>query len=49
MRYEPPSSEKAVQVAGQSYTDQRMLGKALIKQYGIRSANDLVSCSTCHR
>jgi hypothetical protein len=49
MRYEPPSSEKAVQVAGQSYTDQRVLGKALIKQYGIRSANDLVSCSTCHR
>ncbi len=49
MEYEPPSANKKVVAAGQAFTDQRALGKALIKQYGIRSPNDLVSCSTCHR
>ena len=29
--------------------DQASLGPRLVKEYGIRSARDLTSCSTCHR
>jgi hypothetical protein len=49
MAYEVPSKEKAVSVAGKTFTDQRTLGRELIKLYGIRSPGDLASCSTCHR
>jgi hypothetical protein len=49
MRYEAPSEEKPVAVAGRNFSDQRSLGRALIKLYGIRSPGDLTSCSTCHR
>jgi hypothetical protein len=49
MRYEQPSTEKAMDFNGKHYTDQRDLGKDLIKLYGVRSANDITSCSTCHR
>ena len=49
MDYEQPSKEKKVSVAGKSYTDQRTLGRDLIKLYAIRSPGDLTSCSTCHR
>jgi len=47
--YEAPSGDKPVTVAGKKYTDQRELGRQLIKLYGIRSPGDLTSCSTCHR
>jgi hypothetical protein len=30
-------------------TDRAVLGPRLVKEYGIRSARDLTSCSTCHR
>lgn len=49
MRYEQPSAERPVTVAGRTYTQQRALGRALIKMYGIRSPSDLTSCLTCHR
>jgi hypothetical protein len=49
MRYEQPNGEKPVNFGGKQYTDQRDLGKDLIKLYGVRSPNDLQSCSTCHR
>ncbi len=49
MEYEQPSAGKPVAVAGVKYTDQRSLGRALIKLYRIRSPNDITSCSTCHR
>jgi cytochrome c peroxidase len=29
--------------------DQAALGARLVKDYGVRSARDLMSCSTCHR
>jgi hypothetical protein len=48
-RYQPPTSDRPVEVAGRSYTDQISLGRALIKRYRIRTPNDLTSCSTCHR
>jgi len=35
--------------AGATYTDQRIMGRALVKQYEIRSPRDLTSCNTCHR
>ncbi len=49
MSYEGPTREKSVRVAGKTFTDQRTLGRELIKLYGIRSPGDLTSCSTCHR
>jgi hypothetical protein len=49
MRYQQPSPEKPVILGGKMFTDQRSLGRELIKQYGIRSPNDITSCSTCHR
>ena len=49
MRYEFPSKDNPVAVGGKSYSDQRELGRDLIKLYGIRSPGDLTSCSTCHR
>ena len=44
--YEPPSANHAVTVEGTSYTDQRTMGKRLVKEYNIYS---LQNCSTCHR
>ncbi len=49
MRYQPPSADHPVTVAGHTYTEQRPMGRDLIKLYGIRSPGDLTSCSTCHR
>ncbi len=49
MRWERPHSGHPVAFAGASYTDQRTMGRALIKQYEIRSPRDLTSCNTCHR
>jgi hypothetical protein len=49
MRYQQPNAEKPLDFNGKRYDDQLALGKDLIKLYGIRSANDITSCSTCHR
>ncbi len=49
MRYEQPSSDKPVEVNGKPYTEQRELGLQLIRDYKLRSATDITSCSTCHR
>jgi hypothetical protein len=49
MRWQRPDSDHAVVFAGASYTDQRTMGRALIKEYEIRSPRDLTSCDTCHR
>ena len=49
MRYEQPSAEKPLDINGKHYTDQRVLGKDLIKMYGVRPPRDITSCSTCHR
>jgi len=49
MRYQPPNRERSFEFNGKKYTDQRELGRDLIKLYGVRSANDLQSCSICHR
>jgi formate-dependent nitrite reductase cytochrome c552 subunit len=53
MKYEPPSSEKPVEVEidgkMQSFTTQIALGNALKTKYNLRSVQDITSCSTCHR
>jgi len=49
MRWERPDSGHPVVFAGASYTDQRTMGRALIKQYEIPNPRDLTSCNTCHR
>jgi hypothetical protein len=49
MRYDQPSTEAPVNVAGVSYTDQEALGNALKEQYKVRSVKDITSCNTCHR
>ena len=49
MRWQRPSAEHPALFAGASYTDQRAMGRALIKAYGIRSPGDITSCNTCHR
>jgi len=49
MRWQRPDSGHPVALAGARYTDQRTMGRALIKQYEIRSPRDLTSCDTCHR
>ncbi len=41
--------EQVFNMAWQPETDQRLLGRQLIKQYNIRSPRELTSCSTCHR
>ena len=49
MRYQQPTPDQPVVVAGQSYTDQESLGKALVVEYKVRSVEDITSCNTCHR
>jgi hypothetical protein len=49
MRYEQPSAEAPVKVAGISYSDQETLGNALKEKYKVRSVKDVTSCNTCHR
>ncbi|MGD0570923.1 MAG: cytochrome c3 family protein [Candidatus Sulfotelmatobacter sp.] len=49
MRYQQPTSASPVVVDGQSFTDQKELGLALVKKYNVRSIRDITSCSTCHR
>jgi hypothetical protein len=49
MRYQQPTSANPVVVDGNSFTDQKELGLALVKKYNVRSVRDITSCSTCHR
>ena len=49
MRYQQPSNANPVVVDGQSFTDQKELGLALVKKYKVRNVRDITSCSTCHR
>jgi hypothetical protein len=41
--------EQVFNMTWQPESDQRLLGRQLIKQYNIRSPRELTSCSTCHR
>jgi hypothetical protein len=49
MRYQPPSSERPVQLDSRTFTDQDSLGLYLVKKYKLRGERDITSCSTCHR
>src|SRR5579864_122763 len=49
MQYQPPNASHPIIVDGTSYTDQRALGRTLIKKYNLRTVADITSCSTCHR
>ena len=49
MRYEQPSSNKPLDLDGQTFTDQDALGFYLVKKYKLRTEHDITSCSTCHR
>jgi hypothetical protein len=49
MRYEEPSSDKPIKLGGTEYTDQISLGRALVREYKLRTVADITSCSTCHR
>jgi hypothetical protein len=44
-----PSAAIPSQAHYQKFTDQMDLGKYLMAQYHIRTANELSSCATCHR
>ncbi len=45
-RYEPPSEFHPVVAEGKEYTNQQVMGSALMKAYQVQS---LTNCSTCHR
>src|SRR4051812_6688411 len=53
MKYEQPTPEAPIEVMiggkKESFTDQLVLGAALRKEYHLRTAQDITSCSTCHR
>lgn len=49
MRYQPPSARYPVSVDNKTFTDQIALGKYLEAKYYVRTAQDITSCSTCHR
>ena len=49
MRYEPPSSNKPLEIDGRTFADQDSLGLYLVKKYNLRAERDITSCSTCHR
>jgi hypothetical protein len=49
MRYQQPTGFQPVEFDGKKYYDQMALGKALVKQYHLRTVQDITSCSTCHR
>jgi len=49
MRYEEPSSDKPIKLGETEYNDQISLGRALVKEYKLRTVADITSCSTCHR
>ncbi len=49
MRYQSPTSRYPVVVDGKTFVDQRKLGDYLSKKYSVRTAQDITSCSTCHR
>ncbi|HEU5337157.1 MAG TPA: cytochrome c3 family protein, partial [Terriglobales bacterium] len=49
MRYQQPTGFQPVTFNGQKYYDQLKLGLALVKQYHLRTVQDITSCNTCHR
>ncbi len=49
MRYEKPSRRFPVSVDARTFTNQRKLGDYLKQKYSVRTAQDITSCSTCHR
>jgi hypothetical protein len=49
MRYEPPSADKPLALDGEVFTDQTSLGLHLVQKYRLRTVQDIISCSTCHR
>lgn len=48
-RYQKPSERYPVTVDGKTFTDQLVLGNYLKTKYHLRSVQDIISCSTCHR
>ncbi len=49
MRWQQPTAAKTVTLDGKLFSDQKSLGLYLVKKYHLRSAQDITSCSTCHR
>jgi hypothetical protein len=49
MEYQEPTGQHPVQFDGKTYTDQAELGRYLVRQYKLRTVQDITSCSTCHR
>jgi Cytochrome c7 and related cytochrome c len=49
MRYSRPTTRFPVVMDGKAFTDQLTLGNYLKSKYYLRSAQDIISCSTCHR
>lgn len=49
MRYSRPTPCFPVVLDGKAFTDQLTLGNYLKAKYYLRSVQDIISCSTCHR
>ncbi len=49
IRYSRPSTRFPVVLDGKAFTDQLTLGNYLKTKYYLRSVQDIISCSTCHR
>jgi hypothetical protein len=49
MRYSRPTRRFPVVLDGEAFTDQLTLGNYLKTKYYLRSVQDIISCSTCHR
>ncbi len=49
MRYQQPTGFQPVTFNGKKYYGQLELGRELVKQYHLRTVQDITSCSTCHR
>jgi hypothetical protein len=49
MRYQQPTGFHPVEFNGKKYYDQMALGQVLVKQYHLRTVQDITSCNTCHR
>lgn len=49
IRYSRPTTRFPVVLDGKPFTDQLNLGNYLKTKYHLRSVQDIISCSTCHR
>jgi uncharacterized CHY-type Zn-finger protein len=49
MTYQQPEAGHVVEVDGQKFDNQLVLGGYLRKKYNLRTTQDITSCSTCHR